>query len=190
MANDSQLRILLVEDDGPARAALEDSLRARGFSVSSARSGPPAIRRIREETEAFDLVIVDLASPGMDVPEVLHAAMQRGVGTQVVIIASFSMLEAALESVRRGAADYLTKPFKFAQIEIILDRAVGRKRLIDENRQLSERVQSLYTRLDLLKENRDKLDRFIRETSEKLDYQSEKMDDCLNLLQTRLLSKP
>ena len=182
MANENAFRILLVENDGAVRAALEDFLSTRGFDVTSTTSASSAIRHIREETANFDLVLSDLTLPENGL-EVLRFVLQRHKETQVVVMTSFATLDAAIDSIRQGAFDYITKPFKFAQIEVLLNKVAERRKLIHDNAKLSERVQSLYTRLDMLKDNRDKMDRFMRETSEELEIQAEKLDNCLNLLQ-------
>ena len=183
MEIENRFRILLIEGDAAVRAAMEDFLRVRGFEVWSSPSGSAAVRRIREEQTPFDVILADATMAEPNSLEVLSIARQSSAETQVVTITSFATLDVALESVRQGAFDYITKPFKFAQIEVILNKVADRKRLLLENRKLSERVQSLYTRLDLLKENRDRLERFMRETSERLDQQSARIEDCCRLLQ-------
>jgi two-component system NtrC family response regulator len=174
------LRILLLENDASVQGALDEFLRGRGHSVVSLQAGAMAIRRIREDVEVFDLVLLNLALT--DAMEVLHVARQRNSETQVVTMPGFAGLETAIESMLQGAFDYVIKPFKFTQIAIVLNKVIERKKLVEENAKLSERVQSLYNRLDQLKDNRDKLERFARELFEKLDYHTDMLEECVSRL--------
>ena len=178
MGHTSQ-RILLVEDDYLLRAGLQDFLLAQGIHATCARDGEEALQIIHRSREPFDVVLTDLVMPHKDGMEVLRAAKQHSPETQVVIMTGFASLETAIDSMHQGAFDYITKPFQFVEIAIVLDKVAERKRLIDENLQLSESIQSLHSRLELLKDSRAKLDRFIAETSEKLDRQSQKIDECV-----------
>jgi two-component system NtrC family response regulator len=176
----SPLRVLLLESDSSVQGALEEFLRTQGHQVLSLQSAGLAIRRIREDTDVFDLVLIDLGlSDGL---EVLHVARQRSDATQVVTMPGFTVLDLAIESMLQGAFDYVIKPFKFTQIEIVLNKVIERKKLMDENAKLSERVQSLYSRLDQLKENRERLDRFARDLFEKLDYHTDMLEECVSFL--------
>jgi len=175
-------RILLVDDDEALRALLKEYLGEKGMRVTSCRDGAEALIVIEQDKEGFDIVLTDLVLPLKGGLEVLRAARKRNEESQVVIMTGYASLESAIESMDEGAFDYITKPFKLVEIEIVLSKICERNRLIEENRRLAERVQSLYSRLDLLKDNRSKLDRFIAETNEKLEDNSKKINDCLNLL--------
>ena len=182
MKNDSQLRILLVEMDDSARAALHDFLRARGYNVTPVQSGALAMRNLRESAELFDIVITALDLTDASPLEILKVAKQRSNTTQVVTMPGFAALDTALEAMRQGAFDYVIKPFKFTQFEIVLDKAIEQRKLISDNEKLNERVQSLYDRLDHLKDNRDRMDRFMRDVFDKLDYQTEMLEECISIL--------
>ncbi len=178
----SALRILVVDDDEPLRGLLREYLREKGMFVQTCRDAEEAMEVLGREKENFDVVLTDLVLPGKGGLEILRSAKQRDEDTQVVIMTGYASLETAIDSMRSGAFDYITKPFKLVEIEIVLSKISERKGLIDENHSLAERVQSLYSRLDLLKENRSKLDKFISETTDKLEDHSKKIDDCLELL--------
>jgi DNA-binding NtrC family response regulator len=182
MKNDSQLRILLVESDSSARGALNDYLLARGYDVTPRQSGTLAMRDIRENPEVFDLVITDMDLADAGPLEILNVARQRSTATQVVTMPSFAALDIALEAMRQGAFDYVIKPFKFTQFEVMLNKVVERRKLVSDYEKLVERVQSLYGRLDLLKDNRDRLDRFVRDLFDKVDYQTEMLEECVSIL--------
>jgi two-component system response regulator AtoC len=180
--NVSQLRILVVEDEDSLRAGLEDFLRGLGMNVSSSRDGEEAQQTIAKERQSFQVILTDLFMPKTGGLQVLVAAKRRNPETQVVLMTGFGSLETAIEAMRQGAFDYITKPFQFVEIEMILDRIAERIRLMDENLILTERIQGLYTRLDLLKDNRTKFDRFITETTDKLEEQGRRIDDCLDMI--------
>jgi DNA-binding NtrC family response regulator len=178
----SALRILLVDDDEPLRRLLHEYLRGKGMIVHASKDAEEALETLQREKEAFDVVLTDLVLPGKGGLEILRSTKELNRDTQVVIMTGYASLESAIDSMRCGAFDYITKPFKLVEIEIVLSKISERKRLIDENQKLAERVQSLYSRLDLLKDNRSKLDRFIAETADKLEDHSKKIDDCLEML--------
>ena len=180
------LSVLVVEDDSPLRATLEDFLSDRGLSVTAAKNPSDAVERIQRAGAPFDVVLTDLIPNGADGVRVFEAARRRTDTTEVVVMSGFSTLEATIDLIKRGAFDYITKPFKLAEIEIVLGKIIERKRLLDENRKLSERVQNLYSRLDKLKDHRDKLDRFAMEINAKLDDHTRKIDQCLELLHALL----
>jgi two-component system, NtrC family, response regulator AtoC len=182
MNRKSPQRILVVEDDDVLRAGLQDFLLEHGIQATCSRDGEQAVQIIRQEREPFDVVLTDLMIPGKDGLEVLRTAKGHSPKTQVVIMTGFASLETAIDSMHHGAFDYITKPFQFVEIEIVLDRIEERKQLIDENLKLSESLQSLHSRLELLKDSRAKFERFIAETSEKLDQQSHKIDQCVEMI--------
>lgn len=137
----SNYRLLVVDDDSGMRVMLSDHLTSLGFQVTSARSGDDAVERLK--SEHFDIVLTDLVMPGMDGMAVLHAARQSNSQVHVVVMTGYSSLKTAVDSVRSGAFDYLTKPFELVQIEIIVNRILENRRLIAENRELSRRVSQL-----------------------------------------------
>ena len=177
-----QSRILVVEDEDPLRAGLEEFLRGLGMEVRCARDGEEAQRIIVQEKQPFHTVLTDLFMPQSNGLQVLLAAKRRDPDIQVILMTGFGSLETAIDAMNHGAFDYITKPFQFVEIEMILQRIAERKRLVEENHVLTEKIQALYTRLDLLKDNRTKLDRFITETAGKLDEQGRRLTDCIELM--------
>ena len=176
------LRVLIVDDDDAFRAALIEFLQLRARQVRSCKDGQEAIRVLREEKEPFDVVITDLIMPLVGGMEVIRAAKERYAETQVVVITGFATLETAIDAMRQGAYDYIAKPFKLVEVDLIVEKISERKKLMEQNQMLTERVQSLYTRLDLLKDNRSKLDRFISETTQQLEQHAHQIDECLDLI--------
>ena len=186
MIDERRSKVLVAEDDVSLRVTLENLLIEHGLSVTGSSNTQHAVERIQREPAPYDIVLTALSANGVNGMDVFEAARRRGNTTEVVIMCGFTTLDVAIECTNRGAFDYVTKPFKLAEIEIILSKIADRKRLVDENHRLSERVQNLYTRLDRLKDNREKLDRFVGETTAKLDDHGRKIDLLVNLLRQML----
>jgi DNA-binding NtrC family response regulator len=182
--NTPKLSILVVDDDETLRAALCEYLKRQGMKVTACHDGAEAILTLKTRPEPFDVVITDLIMPGAGGMDVLRESRNRSKDTQVIIITGYASLETAIDAMHQGAFDYVAKPFKLVEISLILAKIGERKLLVQENSALAERIQSLYSRLDLLKENRTRLEKFMMETTDKLDEQSRKIEDCLNLIQT------
>lgn len=193
---------MVVDDEDAFRAALVEYLQLRGRQVRGCRDGQEAIRTLQEDREPYDIVITDLIMPFLGGLEVIRAAKSRHSETQVVVITGFASLETAIDAMRHGAFDYVAKPFKLVEVDLIVEKIGERKRLLEQNQKLAERVQSLYSRLDVLKDNRSKLDRFIADTTRQLEQPAREIHECLELIKkvslqlevphntSRLLTKP
>ena len=160
-----KIRILVVDDDSDLRLTLCEYLESRNFSVSSARNGAEALATLQSGKHMFDIIFTDLIMPpGPDGLEVLKIAKQLNPLSYVVVMTGYSSIETAIESIRCGAFDYLTKPFQLAQIEIVANRIIEYLILIEDNKRLSaklaltteksasidsrlERIESLLSRL-------------------------------------------
>ena len=118
MIKRSDFRILVIDDDEIALDVVVSLLNKEGFTVRSARDGLEGIRALR--TEDFDLVITDLKMPGADGIEVLKEAKKLKDNILVVIITAYGTLENALEAIKLGAYDYITKPFKLQELLILV----------------------------------------------------------------------
>ena len=134
-------RILIVDDDGDLRLTLCEFLQARSFVVSSARDGNEAISIIQAKPHGFDIIFTDLVmGNGPDGLDVLKLAKQLNPLSCVVVMTGYSSISTAIESIRSGAFDYLTKPFKLAEIEILANRIIEYLALIDDNKRLSSKL--------------------------------------------------
>ncbi len=113
-------RMLVVDDEPGMRQLLEATFKERGFLVTTASNGDKAIEHIN--TQAFDVVITDLKMPGRDGLAVLKAAKAASVDTHVIVITAYGSVETAVEAMRLGAHDFISKPFKLAEIELKVDK--------------------------------------------------------------------
>jgi DNA-binding NtrC family response regulator len=134
-------RILIVDDDSDLRLTLCEYLESRNFLVSWARNGAEAIALLQSGKTAFDIIFTDLIMPpGPDGLEVLKVAKDRNLFCHVVVMTGYSSIETAIESIRCGAFDYLTKPFKLAQIDIVVNRIIEYLVLIADNKRLTAQL--------------------------------------------------
>src|SRR2546428_362736 len=134
-------RILVVDDDSDLRLTLCEYLESRNFLVSSARNGSEAVALLKSGKVIFDIIFTDLIMPpGPDGLEVLKVAKDLNLFCHVVVMTGYSSIETAIESIRCGAFDYLTKPFKLAQIDIIVNRILEYFAMLDDNKRLSAKL--------------------------------------------------
>jgi DNA-binding NtrC family response regulator len=117
---------LVADDDSGIRELLVDFLRDRGRSVASAADGRAAVSALERSAGGCRLVFTDIAMPGADGFAVLNAARAANPDAYVVMITGYGSLETAINAVRLGAQDYLTKPFSLGQVDIVLRQASTR----------------------------------------------------------------
>ncbi|MBI4253916.1 MAG: sigma-54-dependent Fis family transcriptional regulator, partial [Candidatus Rokubacteria bacterium] len=132
-------RVLVVDDERSMRDLLAIMLRQAGHDVTVAEGGEQAIEAFK--SEAYDLVITDLRMRKVDGLAVLRAAKEISPQTVVLVITAFASTETAVEAMKLGAYDYITKPFKMDEVRLIIANALERKRLQDENTALKRQLR-------------------------------------------------
>ncbi len=143
------LNILIVDDDRKLLSVLKTMLVGEGHKVFTCSDGLIAINALNENK--YDLVITDLKMPGADGFEVLKEARRLDSGIIVILITGFGSLETAVQAIRRGAYDYITKPFKLEEIKILVDNAAEKISLIKENQRLIDELHEAYKQLHMMK---------------------------------------
>ena len=133
-------KILVVDDEQSLRDVLSIMLKRAGYAVTSAMDGEEAIELLNKEI--FDLVITDLRMPKIDGMEVLKAVKSASPGTVVLIITAFASADSAVEAMKQGAYDYLTKPFQVDEVQLIIRNALEKRRLTTENMLLKREMAS------------------------------------------------
>jgi DNA-binding NtrC family response regulator len=128
-------RILIVDDHRESRASMTEILREAGHRVEALASAVEALRYMAEES--FDVVLTDLQMPGMSGLEFIRHLESRPHGAQVVMVTAHASIATAVEAMRRGAFDYMEKPFTADQLESIVSRALAHGRRLDKDQQLS-----------------------------------------------------
>jgi DNA-binding NtrC family response regulator len=137
------LEALIVDDDIEVRELLAEHVRSRGLRVAVATEGRAAIEAIKRSPAQFGVIFCDLHLPGAGGLEVLSTARAANASCSVVIITGYASLDSAIQAVRLGAYDYVTKPFSLGQVDVILRRVEDRNALERENRRLLQRLESL-----------------------------------------------
>jgi two-component system NtrC family response regulator len=131
-------RILVVDDDASLRRVLEYNLAEEGYEVTAAGSGEEALSLL--ERERFDLVVTDIKMPGMDGMDLLRRVKDSSPDTQVVMITAFGTIEMAVEAMKAGAFEYITKPFNRDELKLTARKALRFRTLETENLRLKKEV--------------------------------------------------
>src|SRR5258708_3892318 len=130
----TQERVLIVEDDAAARIGLEQLVRAWGFMAESAGDGEEALEKVTSFRPA--IVITDLVMPRMDGLGLLRALQQQGADVTTLLLTAQGTVETAVEAMKEGAYDYLTKPIDLQRLKILLDKIVQRLQTMREGKTL------------------------------------------------------
>ncbi len=140
MQPNHQLRVLFVDDEVPLQEFMRDELPRMGHTVTVCPDGTSAIRVLNQQS--FDAAILDLKMPDMTGIDVLRHLKQVAPDTDAVMMTGFATQETTVEAMRLGAADYLNKPCRLAEIQALLIRLAERRRLKNETIALQTRVQA------------------------------------------------
>jgi two-component system, NtrC family, response regulator AtoC len=135
-------KILVVDNEPEMVTLLQRHLAGEDWAVVAATSGAEALTAL--EREDFDVILTDLVMDGVDGLALLREAQQRDPAPRVVLMTAFGSLESAIEAIRLGAYDYLTKPFRMEQVSVAVRRAIDDRRLREENRRLKAAVDQRY----------------------------------------------
>src|SRR3989442_8681011 len=132
-------RVLIVEDDAAARAGLEQLVKSWGFIAESASDGEEALEKVTTFRPA--IVISDLVMPRMDGLELLRALQQQGADATTLLLTAKGTVETAVEAMKAGAYDYLTKPIDIQRLKILLDKIVERLETLREVKALRRQLR-------------------------------------------------
>ncbi len=133
-------RVLIVEDEEKLRRVVQLQLQSAGFDVDQAGSAEEALR----SADRADLVITDLKLPGMDGLQLIASLRRQNSRTPVVVITAFGSVETAVEAMKSGAADFVTKPFSLDHLVTVVQKALEVRALRDENTKLREELGVRY----------------------------------------------
>lgn len=144
-------RILVVDDESSVREFFQILLEKEGYDVVTATDGIDALRLIREQN--FDLLISDLQMKAGDGMTLLRESKKLHPETAVIMITAFATTDSAVEAMKSGAFDYVSKPFKIEEIKVTISRALETCNLTKENRSLKTQLISKYDFTNLLGES-------------------------------------
>jgi DNA-binding NtrC family response regulator len=139
---DTPKHLLIVEDEAPLRLAIAEQLGDHGYRVEQAESGEIALAKLTEF--AFDIIITDLRLPGVDGSAVVEAAVERYPHIIAIVVTGYGTVKDAVEAIKRGAWDFVSKPFQIDELLHVLDSAIEQRRLKSENAYLRAQLDARY----------------------------------------------
>jgi DNA-binding NtrC family response regulator len=134
------LNLLIVDDDRTIREACREVSQSLGFNTQVAECAEQAYRLL--DGSSTDAVLLDMRLPGAGGLEALHAIKQHRPDALVVVVTGFGTVQSAVQAMKQGAYDYVTKPFSMEELRLLLERVAGHLRLKTENRMLRETIKS------------------------------------------------
>ncbi|GEC91790.1 sigma-54-dependent transcriptional regulator [Brevibacillus brevis] len=129
-------RILIVDDEADFRHLLTSRLKRKGYTTLEASDGISAQQLVTSET--IHVILLDLKMPGMDGLSFLQWCKESSPAIQIIVVTGHGTIETAIEAMKRGAYDYLTKPYNLNELEVLISKAVEKQLLTEENQQLRE----------------------------------------------------
>ena len=139
---DQARHVLLVEDEAPLRRAIAEQLTDRGYHVEQTDTGEAAVERLADF--AFDIILTDLRLPGIDGSAVVEAAVERYPDIIAIIITGYGTVKDAVKAIKRGARDFVSKPFQIDELLHVLEAAIEQRRLRSENAYLRAALEERY----------------------------------------------
>jgi DNA-binding NtrC family response regulator len=140
--------VLIVEDHDRLREQLGQFYEQEGFKVTTAACGEEGIERLSQEK--FAIVVSDVKMPGIDGFQLAHHVRGKYPDTDVILITAFGNIKQAVEAMKLGASDYITKPFQPEAIRLVSEKLIERRRLLEEVKELRQRVHEEYTLENIL----------------------------------------
>lgn len=133
-------RILIVDDEADFRRLLTSRLQRKGYFTLEASDGISAQKLVTSET--IHVILLDLKMPGMDGLSFLQWCKETSPVIQIIVVTGHGTIETAIEAMKRGAYDYLTKPYNLNELEVLISKAVEKQLLTEENQQLREALST------------------------------------------------
>jgi DNA-binding NtrC family response regulator len=134
--------LLLVDDEESLRSVVAERLTENGFEVVEAASGEAALEAL--DGFAFDVIVSDLRLPGVDGRQVIDAALTRYPGIVAIVVTGYGTVKDAVDVIKRGAADFIAKPFQFDELMHVLNSALEQRRLKSENAYLHQQLDERF----------------------------------------------
>src|SRR5690554_6042109 len=136
----NELRVLIIDDEESIRHMLSMTLRKEGCTLRAVENGEDGLKELI--ANAYDVVVCDVRMPKMGGLELLDELRSRQIDTMVIVMSAFGNRELAIDALKRGAYDYIDKPFTRDEIVLTLAKASERLRLRRENEELRARVSN------------------------------------------------
>jgi two-component system response regulator HydG len=146
--NKGMVRILVVDDEQSQRELLQMVLTDEGYNVETASSGEEAVERVKEQF--YNMVIMDLRMGGMGGLEALKEMREISPTIQVLIVTAFASVDSAVDAMRSGALNYLTKPIDLNELKVTVEKTVEHSNLVQENRSLRAQVEGTFKAAEII----------------------------------------
>ncbi|MBL4668090.1 MAG: sigma-54-dependent Fis family transcriptional regulator [Flavobacteriales bacterium] len=143
--------ILIIDDERPIRNTLKEILEYEKFKVDEAEDGLAGLEKIK--AGKYDLIMCDIKMPKMDGIEVLEKAVDLGIDTPIVMISGHGTIETAVEALKKGAYDFISKPLDLNRLLVTVRNAVDRKELVQETKKLRRKVSGGKGETDIVGES-------------------------------------
>jgi DNA-binding NtrC family response regulator len=131
-------KILIVDDEASTREGIAKALRPLGYETLLAQSGEEALKFLRDTS--LDLLLTDLRMPGMGGLQLIDETKKIDPNLKIIVFTAYGSIETAVEAMKRGAYDYLSKPINLDELELIIERTLHTKQIENENQRLRERL--------------------------------------------------
>jgi len=145
------MKIIIADDDKNLRKVLANELFEEGFNVAEADDGIKAVGLI--EKNEYDVLLLDLNMPGLGGLDVLEKIKELEIPVEVIILTAHATISTAVEAMKMGAYDYLTKPFQIEELKMIIEKAYEKKRLLRENILLKSQIKRRSESKDIITES-------------------------------------
>jgi len=139
--NKSPKRLLIIDDEANMRHMLSTVLKKAGYHVETAADGAEGLETIQQSQ--YDFILCDIKMPKMDGMEFLKLSRDRIAAATVIMMSAYGSIDTAIDAMKSGAYDYISKPFKTDEVYLTLKKAEERESLKTENRLLKERIQKI-----------------------------------------------
>ena len=139
--NNTLKQLLVIDDEANMRHMLSTVLKKAGYQVDTASDGHEGLQLVSETQ--YDFILCDIKMPKMDGMEFLQSARELLSTTTVIMMSAYGSIDTAIEAMKMGAYDYISKPFKTDEVYLTLKKAEERESLKKENRLLKERIQKI-----------------------------------------------
>ena len=135
----SKGKILIVDDEGVVRSSLTEWFAGEGYTTKGVPNGRDALEAV--DRQDWDVALIDLKMPGMDGVELQRHLRDKDPELTVIMMTGFGTVETAVQALKQGAYDYLTKPITLDRLELLVQRAHRRQSLLRENRELRQQIR-------------------------------------------------
>ncbi len=150
-SRNDKLSILVVDDEENLRHMLHVLLSRQGYLVELATNGEEALQM--SLSNEYDFILSDIKMPVMDGVEFLAKALEEGIESTIIMMSAYGTMDTAIECMKRGAYDYISKPFKNDEILLVLKKAAERERLKTENKRLKEELKREFSFSNIVSRN-------------------------------------